>query len=560
MGNIVNTNTKFRVSKGLVANLPSTKTEGNLYVTTDERAIYVDVSSDSRIRISDVIWVNTKNDLPKITTAERAQSFAFVKDLKALCYWNGSAWQQINADLPLSALIDNETSGYTYSSNSNTANVHLSLIDKLDETGATDVLSGKNMVIKGTAGNTTVTADSNGVQIGSADTVKTTSATINQTNNSDITIQLAETTSGYGADGKAVTASTVNSNALQIKFAGANVTTGTANQVVGVNVIPESLALDFDSNGALSVSYTPADGSDAVTSVGIVPTITYGNSNSIAKFEGKNAKLDVYTKTEVDAVINKQLRTANAMVFVGSIDGVKTYLPVAEGSNNYVEVANGATYIFSGEDGTNVTYGTGKTVAARVGDLFIASGTENNDGYILKDSLVWNYVPAGNDDLYSTEATVTSKQFLLKQNLGDLWNNDIGSIVVGNGLTGSVGSNNDLTISHSTLTATKKTNDVNTFSIPVVQSLSFDAYGHVSGYTLGTFKVPNYELQGITYSVAGDVNNVIITGNYDRSEDTEPLQVAMPAFTTSSNSSLQISAAGNSVAFELVWGSFDTDN
>ena len=39
--------------KGLVSKLPATYSEGTFYVTTDERAMYLDVSDSARIRLGD---------------------------------------------------------------------------------------------------------------------------------------------------------------------------------------------------------------------------------------------------------------------------------------------------------------------------------------------------------------------------------------------------------------------------------------------------------------------------------------------------------------------------
>lgn len=39
--------------KGLLANLPAAKTEGTFYVTTDERALYLDIDGSTRVRIGD---------------------------------------------------------------------------------------------------------------------------------------------------------------------------------------------------------------------------------------------------------------------------------------------------------------------------------------------------------------------------------------------------------------------------------------------------------------------------------------------------------------------------
>ena len=39
--------------KGLLANLPGTHAAGTFYVTTDERALYLDVDDSTRIRLGD---------------------------------------------------------------------------------------------------------------------------------------------------------------------------------------------------------------------------------------------------------------------------------------------------------------------------------------------------------------------------------------------------------------------------------------------------------------------------------------------------------------------------
>ena len=49
--------------KGLLQNLPSTKQAGAIYVTTDERAMYIDISATERIRLGDFIEVANESDL-----------------------------------------------------------------------------------------------------------------------------------------------------------------------------------------------------------------------------------------------------------------------------------------------------------------------------------------------------------------------------------------------------------------------------------------------------------------------------------------------------------------
>jgi hypothetical protein len=53
----------LKFKKGPWAKLPSDSVEGTIYVTTDEKAMYVDISDEKRIRIGDIIRVNTFNEL-----------------------------------------------------------------------------------------------------------------------------------------------------------------------------------------------------------------------------------------------------------------------------------------------------------------------------------------------------------------------------------------------------------------------------------------------------------------------------------------------------------------
>lgn len=81
--------------KGLLANLPSTYTEGTFYVATDERAIYLDVDGSNRIRLGDFIEVANIAALPE---GANANALYYVTDINCLAKWNGSEWIQINRD------------------------------------------------------------------------------------------------------------------------------------------------------------------------------------------------------------------------------------------------------------------------------------------------------------------------------------------------------------------------------------------------------------------------------------------------------------------------------
>ena len=83
--------------KGLVSKLPATYAEGTFYVTTDERAIYLDVSNEARIRLGDFQEFATVEALTANTNPS-ATALYYVTDINCLAKWDGSKYVQINRD------------------------------------------------------------------------------------------------------------------------------------------------------------------------------------------------------------------------------------------------------------------------------------------------------------------------------------------------------------------------------------------------------------------------------------------------------------------------------
>ena len=85
--------------KGELKNLPSTKSAGTIYVTTDERAMYVDVNDTTRIRLGDfreyATWAEIQA-LDKTNLSTTALYYAAQENV--LCKYTGTAWTQINPD------------------------------------------------------------------------------------------------------------------------------------------------------------------------------------------------------------------------------------------------------------------------------------------------------------------------------------------------------------------------------------------------------------------------------------------------------------------------------
>ena len=84
-----------------------TKSPGTVYITTNEEAMYVDVDNDTRIRIGDIIQLNSSRDVePPFST----KAFYYFIEENALLKWGpfgeggAMAWKQLNSVTDLTSL------------------------------------------------------------------------------------------------------------------------------------------------------------------------------------------------------------------------------------------------------------------------------------------------------------------------------------------------------------------------------------------------------------------------------------------------------------------------
>ena len=107
--------------KGLLAQLPSTYAEGTFYVTTDERALYLDIDSSNRIRISDFQIVDNIAVLGSIETPNESTLY-YAEEENTLAKYNGDSWNYINPDTGATSIevtgSGNAVTAATYDSDS----------------------------------------------------------------------------------------------------------------------------------------------------------------------------------------------------------------------------------------------------------------------------------------------------------------------------------------------------------------------------------------------------------------------------------------------------------
>ena len=145
--------------KGELKNLPSTKSAGTIYVTTDERAMYVDVNDSTRIRLGDFREYPTWSDIQKLDkTNLSTTALYYAAQENVLCKYTGTAWTQINPDT-ICQLKENKLTG---------ANVDGGVQITSKITDNKELIKEGSIAIKGGT-NVTIAMDGNDVKISAAD-------------------------------------------------------------------------------------------------------------------------------------------------------------------------------------------------------------------------------------------------------------------------------------------------------------------------------------------------------------------------------------------------------
>lgn len=540
------TDARVKFLRGLQANLPSTKTDGNVYIATDERAMYVDYlpaatvanpnPTVQRIRIGDIIEYSTFETIRALpTTALSTSALYYATTDNILAKWTGTTWIQINAQKTLDDYIyeiihsvslssDTATVGLAFK---NDDGVTLKTTDFKLETADNAALkiaidaSNRKVILRGSnvTGAVGVAVAANG------------------------TISFSNVYTGTDSSGNAVN-TTTNGPSIQITHVNASGVKVTGNATTGVISIDSDYRIvgAANNNGTVDGSTVARSldiGLTNINSGGIVveesvmrltPRIVVGDSSQTTttrdavvtytantKEAVMTISLPVYTITQVDNLISTSLKNINSMTFKGNIKasgGTVTAPPLAENS-----VKIGDTYIVA-DGGNYATNVNNVSVAAITGDLFIATSTaagtaadplENTLGYIDRDNIQWIHVPSGDDAAHTyalQKATASSANgsipYIYLKNDADVWEGN--GIGIGAGLESADVTENGNTITvikHKTFSAatataqtavsisdnqTANTNTTASGSITAITGLTLEN-GHITGYTTKQFSV-----------------------------------------------------------------------
>lgn len=545
-------NAKLRFLRGSWENLASQQiVDGSVYITTDERAMYVDVGTN-RLRIGDF---RIYEDLAALRTAFANKSpsqeclYYLSKD-NILARYDGQNFVQINAQDELGALIKSFTTTVvaTESADGATISTVIEGSDKSKKTVTHTLKSADSDIVSIAVDEATNTIAINVKDQNTATTVSVPDVS----SGNEVTVNVTDTRTGQNANG--TTIDPVEST-TSFKIAGA---TGTevksSNGKITINAKPTSITNAFDANGSFTTKIqTPNNG--VTTSAAIIPKIKYGKTTfQEAVFTSGTATIDTYTTSQTDALIAEKLRAANAMTFKNGIASASE-LPKSN-------ISLGDTYIVTAK-GVSI-----EGHVCQIGDLFIANGTkEDSQGYI-SEGLTWIYVPAGNDDQISVEFSATTEKGVLTTKLGSTVQT-VGNFAASDGIVltqNSTGNTiefghgaqqaalTDYTDYEQSQTSTATVNKaVQKFS--AISDVAFDTYGHVTGYTVTEYSINDIYLSEIAVASEATSNVGTITTTYKRNNTTQI--TSSFSIEATSNDMLRISKSGDKgLLVEAVWVDF----
>ena len=547
----VNADAKLRFLRGLETNLPTAMTDGYVYVTTDTRAMYVDYKNAdgalARIRIGDVLTVANIAALPTIANAkDGVLYYCLAENILCTPYGSGAGrdWKQINKQKTLSETIGTMT--FTAASAADGANMTIKMTSGGETKDASlGVAGGTNVKVGVTDGKVTV---------GAKDTIVTSAIAVGAREAGGAAITLTNTTGGTAADGTALSG-TAAGGTIGIVGTGAKVSQ--ADNVITVDG-KVTVANTFAADGAFTTKITHADNTTA-TSTAVTPKVKYGvDGAKEAVFNSGTATLDIYSKNEVDTAIDAKLKAANAMTFKGTMGAtgatVKQLPATASLGDTYIVIDNGS-YSYKAVGATAAT-----SQSCRIGDMFIAGpGEEDVDG--LLRTLVWTYVPAGNDDLPIASAVATTSSIIFKSTLSNQ-TSTVGTVAVGNGMKATA-AGTTFTIAHGDVTTAAPTTGTAVAQTPGAAKTTYTAItgvtienGHVTGYETKELTVVDTALASasLTAAAVADGGATVTLNVKDTANNSKGNAITVKA---SGNSAAYVSAgANNTIVIDTVWGTF----
>lgn len=216
-----------------------------------------------------------------------------------------------------------------------------------------------------------------------------------------------------------------SNGAVKIEVKDATNGSGTGQSAVFIPKIKYGVSYEQDSTNIDGTDYllywTDGTQTETTTTETDYPKLLDNYSNEAKINLNSEFKLAVYSKEQVDQLIASNLQSYNALEYVGGIDSQSDLNDLCNFNNSTVgHVTKGSVYTITGSNiASKLTSSDAATQTFYPGDLLIATGTEDANGYITQDTFTWVYIPAANDLITPQVKTVTTEKatgITLRQN------------------------------------------------------------------------------------------------------------------------------------------------
>lgn len=517
---------------------------GTFYLTSDSSRLYIGQADELALLNKSVEIYDDLTALKAKKTVSTKGDIAYCAKENVLAYYNGTTWAQINPD------DDTILTALTQVVSSVDKGVKIT-------TGGTNSDAGKTI----TAADVTITG-AKGAKVAMANnkalTITGDTYTLNVQEHADATndidlvldsaLQDASTVHIKGGDNVTIT-KVADSNSIQI-----------AAKDTKLN----DISLGLGANGELQVGASDTGTTNVLKKQKLGYFIDGSYYGIGSDNEAKRVDLPVYSKDQVDALINK----LDGMTYRGTIGTSGTTFTMNASFN--VLKGGTAAEIHIGDmflvQGGNLTYATGKT--AGIGDLLIATakdGKSETNGVLAIGDVEWTYVPSGDDQQIDTTYIfkaegATDSMTITSSNGGGV----VGKIAFaeGDGIVidstdngGNAPNQLSVTIKHDTYDTTPTTDGkslTNGGTFDVIDSITYDN-GHITGINTKTIQTLEYK-PGPDSATRDDATNTVTVAHTLQAGTS--LVSDKNAKMVLKSGTLKLTASGNTVTADLVWGSF----
>ena len=547
--------------RGLQSNLPVTHQDGTFYLTTDTHRLYVDNASDRFLLNQTVQIVANEAALQAkaqswTTNAEKqahVNDFYYLQTENILAVWINSGseqspyyeWKQINPDtdhivddVTLSATVDNNVATITSIVQASTGGG-----DTASAT-ATMTMSAGSGITLGSDGNGNLTINGRTYNLGASLSASNDVIAIELSNSDTATPSVVNLQAG-----NAISFSTTNNNFV----------------ISSVNTIVATGSMTSSGAGNLQFSVFDSDGNDGSGQIDGLGIALHDGGVAFLTANNTGTAKAIYSADEID----NKLGALDGMHFIGSVGqgGTVNTLPTTNVEVGDVYVANSDTINLSG-----VTFnGSSPGTSVRAGDMFIATGTEGNDGKI-SSGLAWVYIPSGNDSIdafsYVPIVTTATNTVLLQNVLSEpiagislIAGTDMAIASTATVAAGSTTAHAlNATINHATIsTTTSSTTSNGASSFQAIKDVTV-SNGHITAINYDTFIPVTYDISSITATsvTAPTTANPASSVNVSFATLDSAGNAGTPQNINLYSNTIALSpgAAQGSVQMDLVWGEF----